>query len=253
MNLYKGLLHVHSTYSYDGKLSISEIAAFARRRRYDFVAMTEHSDTLTPERVSDLVEECNQASDRSFLMIPGIEFTCEDNLHLIGLGVTEYTPCRDPLTVSNFIRERGGVAVIAHPIRYQYQIPLPLACRVHGIEVWNGAYDSRFLPNHRSLILLKRLRQHNASLLAYGGQDLHAIVPRFHVAVQVRCMSLTPDLVLRALDRGRFRISNSLFGLSSRLAPGSLLLAKLFAARTVYTTAKRIRNRFLSQEEMPWH
>ncbi len=253
MNLYKGLLHVHSTYSYDGRHSISEIAEFARRHHYDFVAMSEHSDTLTPKSVSTLVADCNQASDAFFQMIPGIEFTCEGNLHLIGLGIAAYTPSRDPLRVADFIRERRGIAVIAHPSRYQYRIPIPLAGRVHGIEVWNGAYDSRFVPNHHSLILLRRLRQHNSSLLAYGGQDLHAIVPRFHVSVQARCMSLTSDLVLRSLDRGSFRISTPLFRLSPRLVPGSLLLAQIRAARSVYTIAKHIRNRFLSREQIPSH
>jgi len=251
MNQYKGLLHVHSTYSYDGRHSISEIADFARRRRYDFVAMTEHSDTLTPERVSVLVEECNQASDRSFLMIPGIEFTCENDLHLLGLGVAEYTPSRDPLAVSDFIRERGGIAVIAHPIRYQYLIRNELACRAHGIEVWNGAYDSRFVPNHRSLILLKRLRQHNASLLAYGGQDLHRISPGFNVTALIRCTTLEPALVLRALGAGLFDISNPLIRLSARSTPGPLLSAKIIVARFAYTLAKGIRDRLVPQGSLP--
>lgn len=253
MNLYRGLLHVHSTYSYDGRHSIAEIAEFARRQHHDFIVMSEHSDTLIPESVAAFADECNQASDPSLLMMPGIEFTCENNLHLIGLGISEYTATRNPLAVCDFIRERGGVAVIAHPVRYKYLIPLALAHRVNGIEVWNGAYDGRFIPNHRSLILLRRLREHNASLLAYGGEDLHTIVPRFHVAVDVHCTALTPDRILRALDAGDFTISNSLFRLSARSTIGPWQSANILAGRAVFTLAKRIRDRFLSQEETPWH
>ena len=83
----KGIIHVHSNYSYDGQHSIDEIAQFGRKRGYSFIGMTEHSDTLDEEKVALYVEECRRVSSPDCLIIPGIEFSCDNNLHLIGLGV----------------------------------------------------------------------------------------------------------------------------------------------------------------------
>lgn len=204
----RGLVHVHSILSYDGRHDVGEIAMHARRSGYAFVAMSEHSDTLTDDTMAAFVEACKRVSSAQCLVIPGIEFTCRDNLHLLGFGVSRYTAERDPAAVARFIRRQGGVAVMAHPVRYAYRLPPDVAVHLHGIEVWNAAYDGRFVPNSETRRLLRRLRGEHGQLLAFGGRDLHAIENACGVHLEVSCEALQAEAVVDAMRRGRFSIAN---------------------------------------------
>src|SRR5438445_4479154 len=159
-----GIVHVHSNLAYDGQNTLAEIASLGRSRGYQFVGMSEHSDTFEPKKMADLVDECRRLSDGSFLMLPGLEFTCDNRLHLLALGIERYTTLTNPALVARFVNAEGGVAVLSHPIRYGYQIPAGLEMVLDGIEVWNAGYDGRFIPNDRSIRLWESLRVRNHSL-----------------------------------------------------------------------------------------
>ena len=60
-----GILHVHSNLSYDGQNTLAEIASLAKSRGYQFVGMSEHSDTFDPQKMAYLVNECRRLSDGS--------------------------------------------------------------------------------------------------------------------------------------------------------------------------------------------
>jgi predicted metal-dependent phosphoesterase TrpH len=242
--LLKGIIHVHSNYSFDGQHSLEEIAAFGRKRGYQFIGMSEHSDTLNEEKMARYVKECEAVSTQGCLVIPGIEFTCENNLHLVGLGVHHYTDTKDPLKVAEFIHQQGGVAIVAHPIRYNYRIPQNLVSAVDGIEVWNAAYDGRFVPNTRSLNLINEKRKQHGSLFAFGAQDLHRIRDYGHVETHVSCSRLEKDTNLLALKQGKFTFSNRYIRLDSRAANGLFQLARIHFLRKIYLMAKGVRDSF---------
>jgi hypothetical protein len=243
MKNLKGIVHVHSSYSYDGQHSLEEIARHGAMRGYSFIGMSEHSDTLNEEKMAQHVKDCEEATTSDCLIIPGIEFTCENNLHLVGLGVQHYTDTKDPWKVSEFIRRQNGIAVFAHPRRYNYQIPAKLADVLHGIEVWNAGYDGRFVPNDRSLGLLKDFRSRNEKLLAFGSEDLHRITNRSHVELVVCCERLEKIEVLRALKEGMFKISNEYFELDAQREPSGWSMAKIKLGRRAYTLATKMRSR----------
>lgn len=246
MTVFKGIIHVHSTYSYDGRHSISEIAAFARERGFAFVGMSEHSDTLDSEKVIRLREECQEHSTLECLIIPGIEFTCVDNLHLIGLGVQQYSPSQNPVEINKFIQQEGGIAIIAHPKRYQYQIADDLLSTVNGIEVWNAGYDGRFVPNDQSLTLLKSVRTLQDTPLAFGGQDLHKINSHHRqVYLNVCCDRLSSDAVLSSLRNGNFTISNGYVTLQAKLQVEFFKTLPIYLGSRFYTTVKKLRDRFV--------
>jgi PHP domain len=238
-----GILHVHSNLSYDGQNTLAEIASLAKSRGYQFVGMSEHSDTFEPKKMAYLVDECRRLSDASFLMIPGLEFTCDNRLHLLGLGIDRFTDVRHPALVARFVKAQGGLAILSHPSRYGYQIPSGLEMVLDGIEVWNAGYDGRFIPNDRSIRLWKSLRARNQSLCAFGSQDLHAIGSHRHVRVDVRCEPLTRDAILESLKGGSFLISNSYVRLRPDSSPGWTKLHAIRAGRRAYLTAKAIRDR----------
>ena len=242
MKTFKGIVHVHSNYSYDGQHSLEEIAEMGKNRGYHFIGMSEHSDTFDEEKIARYVKECKNASTENCLIIPGIEFTCENNLHILGLGVRQYTSGKDPFQIARFIRQQGGVAVIAHPVRYHYQIPEGLAAVVDGIEVWNAGYDGRFVPNDLSLALLRNLKDHGGGLYAFGGQDLHQIIDHCHVQIAVLSDGAGAGEILKSLKEGTFRIVNPYFKLDGRHEVSLLNLTRIAAARRIYEAAKRIRD-----------
>jgi hypothetical protein len=241
-----GILHVHSRFSYDGEHSLDEIAAFGRRRGYGFICMSEHSDTLDAPSMDAYVAECARVTTDGCVVIPGVEFSLDTGLHLLGLGIRRFTPAREAHHVAQFIRDEGGVAVVAHPARYCYAVPEELAASISGIEVWNGGYDGRFVPDHRILRLWQRLKTRNPLLLAFGGPDLHRLTGHSHVKVFLACGALTRDEVMRALREGRFVVANGCFALDARVLPGRARLAAITAVRRLYEILRRARNLVLA-------
>lgn len=242
MNTFKGIIHVHSNYSHDGRHSLQEIALFAKKRGYSFVCMSEHSDTLNDGRMSEYVQECRRVSTARCMIIPGIEFSCDNKLHIVGIGIDRYTGKTDPAVVAAFIRERGGVAIVAHPVRYNYDIPLRLIPVIDGIEVWSASYDGRFVPNHRSLLLYKQLKTLNTGLSAFAGQDLHGLYQHFLLEISVRTEEVSREAVTYCLKHQNFKISNPYFVLHSREDPGRYQLQWLHVVRLLYLLSRRLRD-----------
>lgn len=237
-----GIIHVHSIFSHDGQHTLEEIALFVKKLGYSFIGMTEHSDTFNEDKMFNFVKECMRLSDSKFLMIPGIEFTCENNLHIIGLGIEHFTDIKDPISVAQFIRAQGGLAMVSHPVRYDYKIPSALETEINGVEIWNTAYDGRFVPNDRSIVLWQTLRKHNKSLIAFGGQDLHHITGHFHVKITISCNELKQETILWALKEGNFLISNPYFRLHSARPTGWIKRMSIICARRTYMQMKSIRD-----------
>jgi hypothetical protein len=241
MKIYKGIIHVHSNYSYDGEHSLKEIVQYAKNRSYSFIGMSEHSDTLDKDKMSKYVEECKAVSTADCLIIPGVEFTCENNIHIIGIGVQQITYTKEPLEIAEFINQQNGISIIAHPSRYNYQIPTDLNYAVTGIEVWNAAYDGRFVPNYYSLNLVKKIRKRKDSILAFGGQELHRIQNHFNVETTIYCNKLSKDTMLQALKKGDFTISNPYFQLDPINEIKWLKLLQIYIIRKIYYIAKQIK------------
>jgi hypothetical protein len=203
-----GILHVHSRYSYDGRHSLQEIADLAAIRKYAFVGITDHVERLTPRSVARLVEECRRLSTPSCRLLPGLEFSIPRGPHLLGFGLTRHTAARDACAVAGFIRQHGGLAVVAHPAAYPDGIPVALAPLLDGLEVWNARYDGRFAPDPRWWPLLESFRTHNPALHGFGGLDLHTIDPVAHVTTVVDAEDGSEPALLEALRAGRFTLGH---------------------------------------------
>jgi hypothetical protein len=241
-----GALHLHSAYSYDGVHRLAELADFARLRGYDFLCLSEHSDALAPEAARRMARECDEVSRESGrLLIPGIEFTCDANLHLIGLGVSELSGETEPAAVCRFIHEQGGVSIVAHPSRYDYRVPEALLGMVDGIEIWNAGYDGRHAPNPRSMELQRRCARARGAggPFAFSGLDLHRIHRRGVAEIRLDGVACDRLAILAALKRGEFRIRKGLLRLRAdgRNPPWARAAAGFLYH--LYRTARAIRDR----------
>jgi hypothetical protein len=159
------------------------------------------------------------------------------------LGVHHYIEEKNPLKLASFIRKQNGVAIVAHPVKYHYQIPSDLLSMVDGIEIWNTSYDGRFVPNVHSLNLVRKFKKDGRPILGFGGQDLHEI--RNHCCVEIRMPieKLTQEAVLHSLKKGDFKITNSYLTLSPGWEEKPVKLLQIYILRRLYEMATKVRRK----------
>jgi predicted metal-dependent phosphoesterase TrpH len=205
------LMHVHSSFSYDSRTDLADIALRARREGYRCVLMSEHNNTLDQSRVDALTARCAELSDGNLLIIPGLELAFDNNcVHLLAYGIRRYIgsvgeACTFKSLVDQ-IHEQGGLAVLAHPSHKDACSRVDAADleRVDGIEIWNVKNGNRFCPDAGELQALRRLRRANRQLWGFGGLDLHHLVRFTRLATRVEVEHVSERAILDALRQGRF-------------------------------------------------
>ena len=157
-------LHVHTRFSRDSKTTLREVVLYAKMRKLDGVAITDHD---TVEGAAALSRE-----DTGLIIIPGIEVSTSRG-HILGLNVTTPIPKGlDPAETVEMIHEAGGIAVAAHPLAV-YKKGLGArrslsALRLDAVEVVNSSVFPFFLLTPLSRRLSLRL-----DLPQTGGSDAH--------------------------------------------------------------------------------
>lgn len=170
--MIRGALHLHSTYS-DGDFTLPELRSILLADGCRFALLGDHAEFFDRQRVLDYIAESDTLSDDGFSFVPGLEFRCHDNMHIVGYGVTALTTSTDPEAVVRHIRDHDGVAVLAHPRNAHFDWIEELNLDAHGIEVWNTKYDGRAAPRPETFALFSRLQRKRADLHAFCGLDLH--------------------------------------------------------------------------------
>lgn len=205
----KGILHTHSLYSYDAKMSIAELRSFFIANGLQFACMTEHTDALTHERAQDFVAECEKFSDDTFRFIPGFEVPYH-RAHILMIGMhTFHDAYAKDISVLQKWTQESPFVVLAHPVRNNFEVDDVLLTEIDALEVWNQQYEGKRVPRIRSLKLLKLLREKKPTLLATGGVDFHR---REHIGSPVVTLTVdacTEESILTQLTIGAFAISSS--------------------------------------------
>ena len=243
MKAMKALLHAHSRYSYDGVRTVGELAEWGASRGLDFVFLTEHTNDFDDAKMKRLVAECDACSDRACRVIPGLEFSVQGGFHLLGLNVRRFTPLIELASAARFIREQGGIAILAHPARYGARWPQEEAiAQLDGIEAWNARYDGRFLPPGR--LVEHGLRQKCASGagLLFGGQDLHDTT-HHRVVITTVGGEGGLDAFLFALRSGDSRFGAGPFSIASRTGMHPVLRRTFGAFHAAYRIARKTKKK----------
>ena len=170
-----GIVHVHTDWSHDGRDTVDGLAAACRARGIGFVGLTEHAEDMTAERWPAYVEACAAASGNGVRLFPGLEFRFEGfkGLHLLALGLRRW---HEPATPAAFVAEvvpDAAFTIVAHPILTGHQVPGPVLGSVDAIEVWNAAYNTRWLPDPAAIRLLHGARGRRPELVGVAGLDQH--------------------------------------------------------------------------------
>ena len=236
-------LHVHSTLSHDGRHTFTELSEWFRARGFHAVAMGEHSQDMTPEKVQALVGGCAANSTPDFCMIPGVEFTCAgEGLHVLGAGCTRLTPETDPVRVARHIRDSDGFAVLAHPKRQNWQHAPELIRAVQAVEVWNIAYDGKYMPAPDAPHRYRAMRATNAELLAIASHDFHRKAGFYDMALEMDVDVISRATVLSNLRRGHYRVRSRWLSFDSRLSLSSAVGIWLQVAGTQLKALRAARS-----------
>lgn len=197
----RALLHVHSNYSYDGEPSLEELAAWGATRGLRAILLSEHTNDFDKDKARRFVAHCDALAGEPCRVVPGLEFPVRGGFHLLGLSIRAFEPIVDPVAAVRFIREQGGLAVLAHPARYKGDWPDDaMLAELDGIEVWNARYDGRFVPSERVLAASEAVIARQPHLARYCGQDLH--VTQSHRMLVVEAHAADVNDLIDTLRRG---------------------------------------------------
>ncbi len=160
---------MHSTYSHDGKLSISQLRAIGLDKGWDFMFLSDHYEDLNAHIYKDLVADCIANSDEKLQIIPGYEKNW--GYDICAFGVYYWDEISDLGQWSKHHHQNGAMLCLMHPSKYNFNIPQKFLEHINAIEVWNTKwpYDGRLFPSPQSFKLL------NAKIVGIAGQDIHKL------------------------------------------------------------------------------
>lgn len=208
-------LHLHSTYSYDAKLSLSELKQVLLARGVTCALMTEHTDEMTEEKAKAYIAECAELSDDSFLFIPGFEISYSST-HILAPGCTTFLAqhaTRDELIAW---RTHAPLMVLAHPHRNGYRTDMIPDGILDGIEIWNAQYDGKVVPRNGARRMYARLARTTRNLGAFCGWDFHRASHAGGPVIALDVTERTADSVIVALKEGSYTLRSSVVEVSAK-------------------------------------
>jgi hypothetical protein len=237
-----GIIHVHSSFSHDGHDSVEALRDFAKARGIGFIGLTDHAEDFDAHRYAEFSARCSEASNETVRIFPGLEwrFSGYPGLHLLGLGLKRWI---EPKTPADFIHQTGGNAtltIVAHPILPGYRVPEEVLAGIDAIEVWNGNYNTRYLPDPKAIKLYHDVRIKRPDLVATVGPDQHDLRNDRRLRVVVSDSGAEP---LAALRSGRFTNRGPYMGFDSAVSWTPLQLALLQAVRLGFDAVERTQER----------
>jgi PHP domain len=240
-----GVVHVHSDYSHDGRDPLERLAELSRERGLSFVCLTDHAEDLGPEAFARYVRDCAEHSRDGVRLIPGLEFRFAGfpGLHLLALGLRAWI---EPATPDGFIEMApavSGLTIMAHPMLARYRLPESVRRGIGAIEVWNAAYDTRYLPDPRAFELFGAVSRERPDLLAVAGLDQHDAANDRRIRVVLERPGA--DDPVAELQAGRFTNRGLTLQFGARPAWGPLRLNALKALRRGLGGVERVHDGLL--------
>jgi hypothetical protein len=178
---YGGDFHVHTLESGDARPTLDEVAALARARGLDFVALSDHNTTAQLDFIPDA-----QARHPALLLVPSVEFTTYKG-HGNGFGATAYVDHRlghEGWTLGQAVEAftaQGALFTLNHPtldigsgcIGCAWTLPVPKE-GVFAVEIGVGGWDGTgALFSEAAIAFWDRLLDKGLHASPVGGSDDH--------------------------------------------------------------------------------
>ena len=194
-----GDIHTHTLAS-DGVLTVEELAIHAQRHGLDFLAITDHNQMVSAERLGHIA---------GITLIPGVEWTHYQG-HSNFLGVDQpydapfFTKTEaDVRSRFESARERGALIIINHPCDPSCGFHFDLEkLPFDALEIWNGPMRE---SNLQAVALWQSMLEAGKRIPAVGGSDYHRD-ELFQIlggpCMGVYALSDSPADILEALKAG---------------------------------------------------
>jgi predicted ATP-grasp superfamily ATP-dependent carboligase len=237
----KGIVHCHTTRSYDGELPVDELSNLLRSQGFGFVALTEHPLGLKAGEFEEYVRKCREVSDDKFVAIPGLEFRCLDGTEIAGIGISEWLEAETPDQIVARIRALGGFALWVHPWKRRRSTEPFLEC--DAVEVMNTKLDGSLAPNLSLLRRTGKERKAGKHFYAMFGIDFHNRTQPFSAWIECQVSELTPAAIVESFREGRFVSRVPYAAMSSAGRAGVIGYSQMVLFRCAYLVWKWILKR----------
>ena len=226
-----GVIHVHSDYSHDGRDPLEQVKEFARTRNISFVGLTDHAEDFDSSRYREYVDHCRHLTDETTRLIPGLEyrFGGYPGLHLLALGLSRMIKPRTPADFCLQAADSAQFTIVAHPVLCRHTLPTGVDDAIDAIEVWNASYNTRFLPDSRSIRLFRALHRRRPELVATAGLDQHD--SRNDRETRVLLTNPAAENPLLELQAGRFTNRGRTMSFDAKVSMNPARLVALSVAR----------------------
>lgn len=238
----RGIVHVHTSLSGDGLLSVDVIARMCRSRGLAFACLADHAEDADEEHLGALVRECEELSGDDFVLIPGLEHRFQGGVHILALG--QQRLARFGSQMDMFSALAGECVLVAAHCVNGCDLPPRLLEMLSAVEIWNVGRDTRFLPRSGYFAAYRQWALAYPDLHAIGGLDMHAGSEWGCEVVLDRECEMSPDAVLGRLRAGEFLTRGMLLSFGSRPTGGGVG-GLAFAAGDALASARDARNRVL--------
>lgn len=211
-------LHVHG-FPGDGILPPWDLAAEARRRHLDAIALTNHNSTHAWHLAQWLWPGAGRAA--GVLLLPGEELTGV-GYHLAVVGVTSPVPWRQSAaSAAAAVHAAGGVAIAAHPSKRSRPFLDDAALSVlDGVEVAHPMIDGKDEWRGELLAFYDRATRLNPTIAAIGSSDFHHFAPLGLGRTYVLVREATQAGIVEAIRAGRTVACD---GLGESIGPSELV------------------------------
>jgi len=206
-------LHIHTNNSICSVLKPKTILKIAKRVGLDGIAVADHNSIKGGIKVAKLNK------DKDFEVVPAIEINTNRG-HVLGLYVNKDIRSRDFFTVSDKIREQGGLVVLAHPFRFLPKLRsktdgMHASKYLDAIECYNGRVS--YFGNRSAIRFSER-----SGLAKTGGSDSHF---SFEIG---RCKTIFEGSLIKAIKQKKTRVEgNNITGMFGSALSGLLKMVRI--------------------------
>jgi hypothetical protein len=202
---YRGLIHVHSAYSHDGRDSLAYLSSRLGADGFDFCVLTDHFEDLDAARFDTYLADVEAVNgSHNTIILAAVEAEVGE-FHVIFLPATSYDEIlqivqRGTLSDANMLKllvhpSKHGIGEVAEFLRGE---------RLEGLELWNQRADGSYLPPAEFIRGLLAVTGTSIPAVFFGA-DLHNVEHRAsNVMLIPRRAELTPELVVRTLTERDF-------------------------------------------------
>ena len=239
----KGVVHVHTDLSHDGVFSLERLKQFFKGRGFNFVCLTDHSQDVSPEQYESLKARAGELADDDFVFVVGLEYSCDEEIHIMGLGLETVTDLTEHGPVIDHIHENNGMAILAHPTKIKNGLQDAWIRKLDGAEIWNQRADGRVLPQVKTIKMFRYLKKINPKLLAFFGADFHGTGRYQNLVISVKDCECELKAIVKALKAGRYECTSRLLTVAPEPGISPFGVRVIGAVKGVMNILKALRKK----------